>query len=89
MEEREKGERRRRRRREIRSEEAIDERFWFWLQSLLCVKTELEMLVYLVNFFLAGRIVHVAEWGWCLWYGGVVRQLLCNDGNAPGGFFQL
>lgn len=51
VEEREKGERRRRRRREIRSEEAIDERFWFWLQSLLCVKTELEMLVYLVNFF--------------------------------------
>lgn len=55
VEEREKGERRRRRRREIRSEEAIDERFWFWLQSLLCVKTELEMLVYLVNFFFGGK----------------------------------
>lgn len=76
VEEREKGERRRRRRREIRSEEAIDERFWFWLQSLLCVKTELEMLVYLVNFFLAGRIVHVADCGWCLCDGVVVRQLL-------------
>ena len=29
----------------------------------------------------------MAEWDWCLYEGGVVRQLYSNDVNAPVGFF--